>query len=324
MITVLETLSNTVAELMREDPRRVVLGEDVTDGGMLGLTRAAADDEALAPRLLGLPLQSAAGIAHAAGLALGGARPVMLMPSVATLVEGLSALREASRFSRRFDTDRALPLLIVAPFGPGFGLGGDGAMDATDLLTCIDGLRVVVGSDPARFSELLRAAAAFDAGESPTVLLFPRNLLLREAAPDPEEGEQPELAPMDQARVVMDGSDATVFCWGATVERVCEAVDGAELTARVVDLVSLRPMDHAGVLDAARETGRVLVVGAGAHNHGPAAQLSALLAEEGITFLDAPVRHLRGRAGDVEARHEHDLIPSVDRIRDALNSTASF
>ena len=75
MITVLETLSNTVAELMREDPRRVVLGEDVTDGGMLGLTRAAADDEALAPRLLGLPLQSAAGIAHAAGLALAAPDP---------------------------------------------------------------------------------------------------------------------------------------------------------------------------------------------------------------------------------------------------------
>ena len=64
--------------------------------------------------MLGLPLTSTAGLTHAAGLAIGGARPLVLMPSVAALVEGLAALRETTRFSKRYDTERALQRLPAA------------------------------------------------------------------------------------------------------------------------------------------------------------------------------------------------------------------
>ncbi|MGB1700741.1 MAG: hypothetical protein ACPHRO_12345, partial [Nannocystaceae bacterium] len=179
---------------------------------MLGLTRIAMNDEQLVDRLLGLPLTSTAGLSHAAGLAIGGARPMVLMPSVAGLVEGLTALRETTRFSKRYDTERSLPLLLVAPCGPGFGLGGDAAMDAVSHLTCVDGLRVLVGSDPSEFPELLRAAASFDAGESPTVLLLPRNLLLREMEAAP--GEALDERGIDQVRTLERGDALTVFSWG--------------------------------------------------------------------------------------------------------------
>lgn len=321
MSTVLEQLSASVASLLREDPRRVALGEDVRDGGMLGLTRVAAEDEALRDRLLGLPLNTSAGLAHAAGLALGGSRPMVLLPSAAGLVDALAALREATRFSSRYDTERALPILIVAPCGPGFGLGGDAAIDVAAHLACVEGLRVLVGSDPAQFPGLLRSAASFDAGESPTVLLLPRNLLLREA---PEDAHDAHDDPLDQVRTIRAGDEVTVFCWGASVERVREAAHTADVSAHVTDLVSLSPLDKPGILEAARTTGRVVIVGAGGSANGAASQLAALLADEGILHLDAPVRHLHGRGRDVEARHEHDLIPSVDAIRDTLVATASF
>jgi len=321
MTTVLEQLATVVAELLHEDARRVVLGEDVSDGGMLGLTRAALADETLAPRLLGLPLTSTAGLSHAAGLAIGGARPMVLMPSVSALVEGLAALRETTRFSKRYDTERSLPLLIVAPCGPGFGLGGDAAMDAVSYLTCIDGLRVLVGAEPSEFPALLRAAAAFDAGESPTVLLLPRNLLLREM--DPSTDDELDDA-IDQVRTLEHGDDLTVFCWGAAVERVQQAAQRAEASTRVTDLVSLQPLDRDGILEAARATGRVVIVSPGAPSNGPSCQIAALLADEAILHLDAPVKHLYGRTGDVEARHEHDLIPSIDAITSTLNATATY
>ncbi len=321
MTTVLEQLSTVVADLLREDRRRVVLGEDVRDGGMLGLTRAAVEDEALSPRLLGLPLTSTAGLTHAAGLAIGGARPLVLMPSVAALVEGLAALRETTRFSKRYDTERALPLLLVAPCGPGFGLGGDAAMDAVSHLTCVEGLRVLVGAEPSEFPALLRAAASFDAGESPTVLLLPRNLLLREMDPTAEEDLEDAI---DQVRTLEHGDELTVFCWGAAVERVQQAAQRADASIRVTDLVSLQPLDRDGILEAARATGRVVIVSPSAPSNGPSCQIAALLADEAILHLDAPVKHLYGRTGDVEARHEHDLIPSIDAITSTLNATATY
>ena len=83
----LVALSETCAQLLREDPTRVMLGEDVLDGGMLGLSRIAAQDEKLREQLLATPLTNNGIFAHAAGLALGGRKPILALPSAGSLLE---------------------------------------------------------------------------------------------------------------------------------------------------------------------------------------------------------------------------------------------
>src|SRR5690606_18970446 len=87
-MSTLERLSTIVAELLRDDVRRVLLGEDVRQGGMLGLSRAAMQDPSLGLRVLATPLTPAACLAHATGLALAGRRPIVLLPSATALLEG--------------------------------------------------------------------------------------------------------------------------------------------------------------------------------------------------------------------------------------------
>ena len=86
-MSALQPLARLVASLLREDDRRVLLGEDVRSGGMLGLSRVAAEDPQLRTRLLGSPLTGVAHVAHAGGLALAGLRPIVLLSSATALLE---------------------------------------------------------------------------------------------------------------------------------------------------------------------------------------------------------------------------------------------
>ena len=114
-MSMLERLAEVVTDLLREDPRRVLAGEDVRDGGMLGLSRTAALDEELAARLIATPLVPSVAIAHAAGLAASGARPILILPSAGALLDGLPALREAAQLRWRSGDQRS-----EAAFGAGF------------------------------------------------------------------------------------------------------------------------------------------------------------------------------------------------------------
>ncbi|HLT38659.1 MAG TPA: hypothetical protein VK034_20365, partial [Enhygromyxa sp.] len=160
-MSALQPLARLVAELLREDPRRCLLGEDVQNGGLLGLSRAAAEDEQLRPRLLGSPLTNVAHVGHAGGLALAGLRPIVLLPSAAALLEALAAVRELGRLRWRSGEQRSLPALFVAPNGPGFGIGGEAAEAVEATLAAVPGLEVWCAGRTEELCGFLRSAASF-------------------------------------------------------------------------------------------------------------------------------------------------------------------
>src|SRR5690606_11702201 len=146
-MSTLERLSEIVAELLQGDLRRVVLGEDVRQGGHIGLTRAAMRDPGLGLRVLATPLTPAESLAHATGLALAGRRPIVVFASATARLEGYAALRELGRVALTSAGERSAPVLIVAPTGPGFGLGGDGAEAPDGVIAAVPGLRVAILGD---------------------------------------------------------------------------------------------------------------------------------------------------------------------------------
>lgn len=320
-MNVLERLSPIVAELLRDDVRRVLLGEDVRQGGMLGLSRAAMQDPTLGLRILGTPLTPAAGLAHATGLALAGRRPLVLLSSASGLLEGYAALRELGRVASASGGERSAPVLIVAPTGPGFGLGGDGAESVDAALAAIPGLRVAILGDPREAGAMLRSAANFEDGEAPTVLLLPRPLLLREV----EDAEFAESLgrPLCSARVVREGSAATVFAWGAAVDLACAAAERSGHEASVVELTGLSPLD-ADAAVAAAASGKIVIAHAGSLAFGPGAELAALLADRAILRLDAPIVRVAGQAGPHTSRDEMAGLPSVEAIEAAIRQVVTY
>lgn len=322
-MNVLEHLSAELAEMLREDPRRVLLGEDVREGGLLGLSRAAAQEDDLRARLLATPLVPSTAILHAAGLAMSGTLPILLLGSASQLVEGFAGLREVAQLRRRSGDARSVPLLIVAPTGPGFGVGGDAADSIEALLCNLPGLRVISGAQPDGLGALTRAAAEFRAGEDPTVLLLPRPLLLRELAGDAEPVADLE-GPIDAAVTLRGGERATVFAWGAAVERALEAAARTGHDVSVVDVRSLAPLDESTLIDAAAGTGKLVIAHAGGDGPGVGGQLSALFADRTILHLDAPVLRVTGAAGPLPARYEDAGLPSVDDIASAIDQVVNY
>lgn len=317
----LERLSPIVAALLRDDPRRVVLGEDARQGGMLGLSRAAIDDPELNPRVLATPLTPATCLAHATGLALAGRRPIVLLPSAAALVEGYAALRELGRVARASAGERSAPVLMVAPTGPGFGLGGDGADSPEGLIAALPGLRAAILGDAREAGAMLRAAADFEAGDEPTVLFLPRPLLLREVevADFKDRLERPLCA----ARVVREGAAAAVYAWGAAVDLACAAAEQSGHDAAVVELGGLSPIDEETVV-AAATSGKLVIAHAGGRAFGPGAELAALLAERAILRLDAPIVRVTGRPGPHAYTDEMAGLPGVDAIAAAIDRVVTY
>ena len=331
-MSALQPLARLIAELLREDPRRCLLGEDVQNGGMLGLSRAAAEDEQLRPRLLGSPLTGVAHVAHAGGLALAGLRPIVLLPSAAALLEALVAVRELGRLRWRSGDQCSLPVLFVAPNGPGFGIGGEAAESIEATLAAVPGLEVWSAALAEELCGFLRSAASFEDGGSmsgPRVLLLPRSVVVRDLDLDVDLEASLPRAP---TAVIREGEHATVFAWGDALgpalaaASACGAADPS-MSVAVVDVGRLAPLDEELLIEQASATGKIVIAHAGSRRGGIGAELAALFADRSILHLDAPIVRVCGaldHEGLVAGHDEHRASPSAAAIVDAITRVVHY
>lgn len=311
--TVLDHLAAVLADLMRDDDRRVLMGEDVRDGGMLGLSRLAMADPELVPRVLPAPLSPSTTLAQAAGMAWNDARPIVILPGAQAMLDGLAGLRASLRASHL--STMPLPLLIVAAVGPGFAIDDEADLPVEASLQTIDGLRVITVSQPEEAGACLRAAAEFWAGEQPTVVLLPRRLCLMPF--DPESAQPTLLRPFATPIMRRQGQAATVFTWGAATGTVLTTIERADLDVAVVDVECISPLDRATLVTYAQRTGKLVIVHDGSDRSSIAADLAALFADETIYALDAPIVRVHGQAASCLGE-ESLLVPSSEAIAHAL------
>ena len=128
---------------------------------------------------------------------------------------------------------------------------------------------------------------------------------------------------MTAVRRVRHGRAITVFTWGEGLGPVLAACDEGELDATVVDIARLSPLDRPAIIEAARDTGRIAIVHAGARDHGLGAEIAALVAAEAIHYLDAPILRVCGEDGPHAPCDELLGLPAHDRIAAALHELAT-
>jgi pyruvate/2-oxoglutarate/acetoin dehydrogenase E1 component len=313
---------------LREDERRVLLGEDVKNGGMLGLSRAALGDEALRARVIGSPLTSAAQITHAAGLAQAGMRPIVCLPSSGALLEGLAALRELGRLRWRSAGAIDLPVLFLAPDGPGFGLGGEAAESVEATLARVPGLELLIAGRGRESAAFVRSAASFESSPpeldswGPRVVLLPRSVVLREV--DSAELDIHADLEREPTASLRHGSAATVFAWGGALEpalaaaEACASDEDGPTEVEVVDVARLAPLDEALLVERASATGKIVIAHCGSRKHGVGAELAALFADQAILHLDAPILRVCGEHELVAGHEEHLHSPPAAAIAEAI------
>jgi len=314
-LTYREAVAGALAQEMARDERVVLLGEDIGSGGVFKTT-AGLRDRFGAERVWDTPISEQAIAGAAMGAAAAGLRPVaeiMFSDFYATCWDQVA--NEIAKACYMTGGQLRMPLVIRGCNGGGLGFGAQHSQSIENWAMCVPGIKIVSPSNPADMWGLLAASVRDDE----PVLVFEHKALFGTKGEAPDEGH---VIALGQAAVRRTGDDVTLVGLARTVG-MCEAAastlaeDG--VSAEVLDLRTLVPLDAAAVLASVRRTGRVVIVEENPGQLGWGAGVAAILAEEAFADLRAPVVRVSG--GNVPlpvaAAMEAAVMPSSERVVDA-------
>jgi 2-oxoisovalerate dehydrogenase E1 component beta subunit len=313
--TVIEAIREAMDEEMERDPSVFVIGEDVGVRGGVFLATDGLYKKYGEYRVIDSPLAESCIVGVAIGAAVNGMRPIAEIQFADFIAPAMNQIiEEAARFCYRTAGDFNLPLVIRAPWGGGVhgALYHSQSIEAT--FSHIPGLKVVVPSTPADAKGLLKAAIR----DPDPVLYLEHKRTYRLVRGEVPEGDG--IVPIGKAEVKRAGNDLSLIAYGLMLNHCLEvagklAEEG--ISAEVLDLRTIKPMDEKAVIETAKKTGKVLVVHEDNRFGGIAAEVIAIIMENAFDALDAPVMRLT--APDVPAmpfNHalEEAFMPNVETI----------
>jgi pyruvate dehydrogenase E1 component beta subunit len=308
---------------MEGDPKVLVMGEDVGKlGGVFRVTDGLQKDFG-EDRVIDTPLAESGIIGTAVGLALRGYRPVCEIQFDGFVFPGYDQIvSQVAKMHFRSGGRLRVPMVVRIPFGGGIGAVEHHSESPEAYFAHTPGLKVVAVSNPLDAYWMIQQAIAID---DPVVFFEPKRRYWEKADVD-EEGS-PEL-PLDAARVVRSGTDATLVGYGPMVKTCLDAAAVAAEEGRsleVIDLRSLSPMDMPVVFDAVRRTGRCIVVHEAQRSLGIGAEVAARISEECFYSLEAPVLRVTGFDTPYPpARVEEEYLPDLDRVLDGVDRALAY
>ncbi|MCO4887993.1 alpha-ketoacid dehydrogenase subunit beta [Cupriavidus sp. WGtm5] len=315
-INLVEAVNLALAHALEHDPDVLLLGEDIGVNG--GVFRATVGLQARfgAARVMDTPLAEGGIVGAAIGMAAMGLKPVAEIQFTGFIYPAVDhIINHAGRMRHRTRGRLACPLVLRSPCGAGIHAPEHHSESPEAMFAHMPGIRVVVPSSPARAYGLLLAAIA---DPDPVIFLEPTRLyrLFRQ-----EVADDGAALPLDTCFTLREGSDLTLVSWGAMVQETLAAADAlaAEgVTATVIDVATLKPLDMQTILDAVTRTGRCVIVHEAPRTAGFGAEIAAQLADAGLYSLAAPVQRVTGFDTVVPlARLEYTYLPGVARIVDA-------
>ena len=287
-VTFGKAINAALDHALADDPRVILLGEDIADGQGGGVFKATAGLSTRhgTARVRSTPISEQAIVGAAVGLAIAGYRPVaeiMLMNFVTVAMDQLVNHAAKLRFMSGGQT--SVPLTIRTATGAGAGFGGQHSDMLEAWLAHVPGLKVVTASNPADAYGLLRACI-----EDPDPCVFIENTLAYgQSGPACAPGH---IVPLGQAAVARAGEDVTVIAYGPPVGHalgVAEALAADGISVEVLDLRTIAPFDEAAILASVARTRRAVVVHEAVRAFGVGAEVSARIHEQLFDTLRAPV-----------------------------------
>ncbi|MHA1166158.1 MAG: alpha-ketoacid dehydrogenase subunit beta [Alphaproteobacteria bacterium] len=311
-ITLVEAVTLALSRAMEEDDSVLILGEDVgVDGGVFRAT-AGLINRFGNIRVRDTPLSETVIAGISVGLAAQGFRPVSEIQFMGFIYPVIDQLvNHASRLRTRTRGRLTCPLVIRAPYGGGIHAPEHHSESMEALFTHVPGLRVVIPSSPKRAYGLLLAAIR---NPDPVVFLEPKRIYRAIKEEVADTGEAMEL---DKCTVLREGADITLVTAGTL------SAEGIE--AEVIDVATLKPLDAKTILASVEKTGRCAIVHEAPYTGGFGAEISARLAEYGLTSLLAPVRRITGY--DIVMplpKLEHYYMPTEARIVAAAREAMEY
>ena len=313
-------LNDALAVGLDGDERVVLLGEDIgLAGGVFRVTDGLLERFG-SGRVIDTPVAESGIVGAAFGMAVAGLRPVAEIqflgfsyPAYDQIVSHVGRIR--NRSNHRFTA----PMVIRIPYGGGIGAAEHHSESSEAMYAHTPGIKVVAPATPAAAKGLLLAAI-----EDPDPVIFLEPIRAYRATKEEVPAGRYTI-PIGVAAVVRAGTDVTLVAYGAMLRdalRAAGALEADGISAEVIDLRTLSPLDAATIVTSAEKTGRVVAISEGHRTAGIAAEVAAVVQESALYSLLAPVQRVTGWDTVVPLkRTERDHIPSVDRIVAAARRT---
>lgn len=313
MITYREAVAEGIAREMRRDASVVCIGEDIGAAGGVFKTTQGLFEEFGAARVWDTPISEQAIVGAAMGAAMTGVRPVaeiMFSDFLACCWDFVA--NEIPKVRYMTGGQVTVPLVIRTANGGGLGFGAQHSQAVENWAFTVPGLVIVAPSTPADVVGLMASAIR----SNDPVVFFEHKSLFASKGELPPEGH---IVPLGQANVVRSGSDITLvgLAWSMPIVlAAAEQLAEAGISAEVIDLRTLVPLDAAAVLASVARTSRILIVEENPYQGGWGGTLASIVADEGFYDLDAPVRRIAAASVPLPfATHlEDQVLPSVDSV----------
>jgi pyruvate dehydrogenase E1 component beta subunit len=289
-ITYREALREALREEMQRDPTVFLLGEDIGKfwGGAFKVTEGLAEEFG-EERVRDTPISESAIIGTGVGAAITGLRPVAeIMFGDLTALAMDQIANQAAKIRYMFGGQTKCPFVIRTPFGAGVNIASHHSQSLEAWFMHVPGLYVAVPSTPYDAKGLLKSAIR---GHNP--VMFCEHKLLY-----PVEGEIPEkeyIVPFGVADIKREGEDATIVATLYMVHKALKAAETLEnegISVEIVDPRTLTPLDKKAIIRSVKKTGRLIIVTEDCKTAGVSAEIAAIVAEEAIDYLDAPIKRV--------------------------------
>ncbi|MEH6991557.1 alpha-ketoacid dehydrogenase subunit beta [Neobacillus drentensis] len=325
VISYIDAVTMAIREEMERDSKVFVLGEDVgVKGGVFKATQGLYEQFG-EERVIDTPLAESAIAGVGIGAAMYGMRPIaemqfadFIMPAVNQIIS------EAAKIRYRSNNDWSCPMVIRAPYGGGVHGALYHSQSVEALFANTPGLKIVMPSTPYDVKGLLKAAIR----DNDPVLFFEHKRAYRLI-----KGEVPSddyTLPLGKADVKREGDDITVITYGLCVHFALQAAEKLAkdgISTHILDLRTVYPLDKEAIIEAASKTGKVLLVTEANKEGSIISEVSAIIAENCLFDLDAPIMRLAGP--DVPAMPyaptmEKFFMVNPDKVEKAMRELAEY
>jgi len=320
-LTYLEAIKDGMRELMKEDERVFLIGEDIgIYGGSFGVTNGLLAEFG-AERVIDTPISEAAIIGTAAGSAITGMRPILeIMFSDFTACGMDQLLNQAAKIRYMFGGKAMVPMVLRTASGGGAGFGPHHSQSWEAIFAHIPGLKVVMPSCPYDAKGLLISSAH----DNNPVIFLEHKVLYKHKKYIQEVPVGIYTIPLGKAEVKRQGKDITIVASSYMVQKSLEAAkileNEKQIDCEVVDLRTIRPLDIDSVITSVKKTGKLLCIEEACSFGSFMGEVITQVIEKGFDYLDAPPIRIAGRNCPVPYSYvlEQEMIPSVDKIKDGI------
>jgi pyruvate dehydrogenase E1 component beta subunit len=319
-MTMREALRDAMAEEMRRDGEVFVIGEEVAEyQGAYKVTQGLLQEFG-ARRVIDTPITEHAFAGLGVGAALAGLKPIVEFMTFNFAMQAMDHLINSAAKTRYMSGGQVdVAIVFRGPNGPAARVAAQHSQDFSSWYSHVPGVKVIAPSNAADAKGLLKAAI-----RDPNPVIFLENeLLYGVSSPVPKLDDY--VLPIGRARTARSGNDVTLVAWSMGMTYALKAADELakeNISAEVIDLRTLKPMDSGAVIESVKKTGRLVTVEEGWKQSGVGAEIAARVMEEAFDYLDAPVIRVTGK--DVPMPYAANLeklaLPSVAEVVEAAKS----